>query len=94
MDGWMDGWMNASNRATKLAYIIQRTHLCFSFVLDRDSNYAAILADRQVMACSPSTAGKESFYFGYIAHNYHSKSHWRHDARVATNCILPASFSF
>lgn len=34
-------------------------------------NEAAIVADKHVMACSPSTAGKESFYFGYIVHNYH-----------------------
>jgi len=34
-------------------------------------NEAAITADRHVMRCSPSTAGKESFYFGYIVHNYH-----------------------
>jgi len=34
-------------------------------------NQAAVLADRHVMQCSPSTAGKESFYFGYIVHNYH-----------------------
>jgi hypothetical protein len=77
--------------------IIQLTHLLvFSFVLDRDSNYAAILADRQVMACSPSTAGKESFYFGYIAHNYHSKFQSRPDTRVLTllHTTMLASFSF
>jgi len=34
-------------------------------------NEAAIIADRHVMRCSPSTADKESFYFGYIVHNYH-----------------------
>ena len=34
-------------------------------------NEKAILADRHVMKCSPSTAEKESFYFGYIVHNYH-----------------------
>jgi tetratricopeptide (TPR) repeat protein len=34
-------------------------------------NHAAIVADKHVMAYSPSTAGKESFYFGYIVHNYH-----------------------
>jgi len=34
-------------------------------------NRLAINADRHVMECSPSTAGKESFYFGYIVHNFH-----------------------
>ena len=34
-------------------------------------NEKAIKADRHVMKCSPSTAEKESFYFGYIVHNYH-----------------------
>jgi tetratricopeptide (TPR) repeat protein len=34
-------------------------------------NCQAIRADRHVMASSPATAGKESFYFGYIVHNYH-----------------------
>lgn len=34
-------------------------------------NEAAIRADQRVMTCSPSTAGRESFYFGYIVHNYH-----------------------
>ncbi|GKY99549.1 hypothetical protein MPSEU_000909200 [Mayamaea pseudoterrestris] len=34
-------------------------------------NQAAILADKHLMAYSPATAGKESFYFGYIVHNYH-----------------------
>lgn len=31
----------------------------------------AILADRHLMEIHPSTAGRESFYFGYIVHNYH-----------------------
>lgn len=34
-------------------------------------NARAIVADRHVMERSPATAGKESFYFGYIVHNYH-----------------------
>jgi tetratricopeptide (TPR) repeat protein len=34
-------------------------------------NHNAILADEQSMKFSPQTAGKESFYFGYIVHNYH-----------------------
>lgn len=34
-------------------------------------NYNAIIADGQVMDFSPQTSGKESFYFGYIVHNYH-----------------------
>lgn len=35
------------------------------------SNQDAIRADGHFMKVSPSTAGKESFYFGYIVHNYH-----------------------
>lgn len=34
-------------------------------------NYAAILADEKIMRISPDTAGTESFYFGYIVHNFH-----------------------
>jgi len=34
-------------------------------------NRAAIDADAHVRSSSPSTAGPESFYFGYIVHNYH-----------------------
>jgi tetratricopeptide (TPR) repeat protein len=34
-------------------------------------NIDAAHADRGVMEWSPATAGKESFYFGYIVHNYH-----------------------
>jgi tetratricopeptide (TPR) repeat protein len=34
-------------------------------------NCRAIVADRRAMEFSPSTAGKESFYFGYITHDYH-----------------------
>jgi tetratricopeptide (TPR) repeat protein len=34
-------------------------------------NEKAIEADRHVMRCSPSTAGRESFYFGYVVHNWH-----------------------
>jgi tetratricopeptide (TPR) repeat protein len=34
-------------------------------------NEAAIVADSHIMTISPSTAGRESFYFGYIVHNYH-----------------------
>jgi tetratricopeptide (TPR) repeat protein len=34
-------------------------------------NDLAIVADTHVIAYSPSTAGKKSFYFGYIVHNYH-----------------------
>jgi tetratricopeptide (TPR) repeat protein len=34
-------------------------------------NYKAIEADERSMQTSPGTAGIESFYFGYIVHNYH-----------------------
>lgn len=34
-------------------------------------NDAAITADTKTMERSPQTAGVSSFYFGYIAHNYH-----------------------
>lgn len=34
-------------------------------------NYSAILADEKIMRISPDTAGTESFYFGYIVHNFH-----------------------
>lgn len=34
-------------------------------------NCKAIAADERSMAISPGTAGRESFYFGYIVHNYH-----------------------
>lgn len=34
-------------------------------------NCKAIAADMGSMATSPATAGRESFYFGYIVHNYH-----------------------
>lgn len=36
-----------------------------------ESNLEAIVADRHLMELSPHTAGPESFYFGYITHNYH-----------------------
>lgn len=34
-------------------------------------NCKAISADERMMEISPGTAGRESFYFGYIVHNYH-----------------------
>jgi hypothetical protein len=34
-------------------------------------NCKAIMADEKSMVSSPGTAGRESFYFGYIVHNYH-----------------------
>jgi tetratricopeptide (TPR) repeat protein len=34
-------------------------------------NYEAILADLESIRHSPATAGTQSFYFGYIVHNYH-----------------------
>ena len=34
-------------------------------------NYAAIEADQECIKHSPDTAGLQSFYFGYIVHNYH-----------------------
>ena len=34
-------------------------------------NFSAILADEKIMRISPDTAGTESFYFGYIVHNFH-----------------------
>jgi tetratricopeptide (TPR) repeat protein len=34
-------------------------------------NRKAIAADERSMQNSPGTAGRESFYFGYIVHNYH-----------------------
>lgn len=34
-------------------------------------NYEAILADHECIKHSPDTAGLQSFYFGYIVHNYH-----------------------
>ena len=34
-------------------------------------NLLAILADEKIMRVSPDTAGTESFYFGYIVHNFH-----------------------
>lgn len=34
-------------------------------------NYLAIIADEKMMRISPDTAGTESFYFGYIVHNFH-----------------------
>jgi len=34
-------------------------------------NCLAIAADRFAMENSPATAGRESFYFGYIVHNFH-----------------------
>lgn len=34
-------------------------------------NYAAILADDECVQHSPDTSGLQSFYFGYIVHNYH-----------------------
>jgi tetratricopeptide (TPR) repeat protein len=34
-------------------------------------NYKAILADERSMFSSPGTSGRQSFYFGYIVHNYH-----------------------
>jgi tetratricopeptide (TPR) repeat protein len=46
------------------------------------------------MACSPSTAGKESFYFGYIAHNYHSKFQSRHTSITFVVYCLIHSHSY
>jgi hypothetical protein len=43
-------------------------------------NMDAIRADRHMMICSPATAGCESFYFGYIAHNVS-------DGFIARNCF-------
>lgn len=37
-------------------------------------NINAIRADRHMMKCSPGTADRESFYFGYIAHNVSAPS--------------------
>lgn len=34
-------------------------------------NVKAIVADERSMQLTPGTAGRESFYFGYIVHNYH-----------------------
>ena len=34
-------------------------------------NCMAIVADRYAMEHSPATAERESFYFGYVVHNYH-----------------------
>mmetsp|Transcript_5397 Transcript_5397/g.11551 ORF Transcript_5397/g.11551 Transcript_5397/m.11551 type:complete len:716 (+) Transcript_5397:202-2349(+) len=34
-------------------------------------NFSAIIADEKIMKISPDTAGTESFYFGYIVHNFH-----------------------
>lgn len=34
-------------------------------------NYLAIVADEKLMRVSPDTASTESFYFGYIVHNFH-----------------------
>jgi hypothetical protein len=34
-------------------------------------NIKAIIADERSMQSSPGTSGRESFYFGYIVHNYH-----------------------
>jgi len=34
-------------------------------------NFKAINADEQSMKLSPQTAGTDSFYFGYLVHNYH-----------------------
>lgn len=34
-------------------------------------NAAAIVADHECIKHSPDTAGMQSFYFGYIVHNYH-----------------------
>jgi tetratricopeptide (TPR) repeat protein len=34
-------------------------------------NERAIEADRHVMKVSPATAGRESFYFGYVVHDWH-----------------------
>jgi tetratricopeptide (TPR) repeat protein len=34
-------------------------------------NHLAITADEKMMRVSPDTAGTESFYFGYIVHNFH-----------------------
>lgn len=35
------------------------------------SNCNAVVADERAMQISPETAGRTSFYFGYIVHNYH-----------------------
>ena len=42
-------------------------------------NISAIIADEKIMRVSPDTAGTESFYFGYIVHNFHM---------VVFGCIL------
>jgi hypothetical protein len=34
-------------------------------------NCDAIRADRHIIKCSPSTAGPEAFFFGYICHDFH-----------------------
>mmetsp|Transcript_4482 Transcript_4482/g.6849 ORF Transcript_4482/g.6849 Transcript_4482/m.6849 type:complete len:686 (+) Transcript_4482:184-2241(+) len=34
-------------------------------------NNKALAADKKMMLTSPDTSGPQSFYFGYIAHNYH-----------------------
>jgi tetratricopeptide (TPR) repeat protein len=51
--------------ATHIDVLVGDYENCFRY------NYKAILADEQSMKFSPNTSGKESFYFGYIVHNYH-----------------------
>lgn len=34
-------------------------------------NHLAIIADEKLMRISPDTADTDSFYFGYIVHNFH-----------------------
>ncbi|CAB9517621.1 domain protein [Seminavis robusta] len=51
--------------ATHIDVLVGDNENCFRY------NYNAILADEQSMRFSPQTSGKESFYFGYIVHNYH-----------------------
>jgi hypothetical protein len=51
-------------QATHIDVLVGDYENCFRY------NYNAILADEQSMRFSPATSGKESFYFGYIVHNY------------------------
>ena len=51
-------------QATHIDVLVGDYENCFRY------NYNAILADERAMKFSPQTSGKESFYFGYIVHNY------------------------
>jgi len=51
--------------ATHIDVLVGNYEDCFKY------NYKAILADEQSMKFSPQTSGVESFYFGYVVHNYH-----------------------